>query len=139
MNYFSATFQTQGNILIEKYTQVGSLMEFPGKFVLKIWSTAGLKSHSIKSIFPRHLILRIFRPIFTVFNSHGQNFVDSSLISRSRNSIKRNSRRSRTTTLKESSSKLTQFISCGTRIQINIINLIFNQYLARISIQTDNI
>ena len=36
MNYFSATFQTQGNILIEKYTQVGSRIEFSCKFVLKI-------------------------------------------------------------------------------------------------------
>ena len=32
-----------------------------------------MESHSIKSIFSRHLILRIFRPVFTVFNSHDMN------------------------------------------------------------------
>ena len=36
MNDFSATFQTQGNILIERYTQVGSPNVFPSSFVLKI-------------------------------------------------------------------------------------------------------
>ena len=35
MNYFSATFQTQGNILIEKYTQVGSQNEFSISLYLK--------------------------------------------------------------------------------------------------------